>query len=69
MKYTPHNTAFLIRRYGIHVSQTSTHSYAYHSPPQGICIVLELGGAPGDGICLCQVDKVGGEDQAQKADV
>lgn len=55
--------------YGINIRQTSAHSYAYHSPPQGICIVSELRGAPADGIRLCQVHKVRGEDQAQKADV
>lgn len=53
----------------IRVKQAQTHSYSYHSPPQGICIVLELGGAPADGVRLCQVHKVRGEDQAEKADV
>lgn len=69
MRNVPHKQAFLISTYGINIRQTSTHSYAYHSPPQGICIVSELRGAPADGIRLCQVHKVRGEDQAQKADV
>lgn len=68
-KYAPHQTAFLISTYGININQTSTHSYSYHSPPQGICIVPEVSGAPADGIRLCQVHKVRGEDKAQKADV
>lgn len=67
--YSTHQTAFLISAYGINISRISTHSYSYHSPPQGICIVLELGGAPADSVCLCQVHKVRGEDQAQEADV
>lgn len=69
LKNTPIKIAFLISMYGMCIRQTSAHSYAYHSPPQGICIVSELSGAPADGIRLCQVHKVRGEDQAQKADV
>lgn len=47
-----------------------THTDSYHSPPQGISVVPKLGGAVAvDCIFLCQVDKVRGEDQAQKANV
>lgn len=49
---------------------THTQAVSYHSPPQGISIVFKLGGAAAVAcIFLCQVDKVRGEDQAQKANV
>lgn len=51
------------------MNPTSTHSGSYHSPPQGVRVVPEVGGAPADGVRLCQVHKVRGEDQAEKADV
>ncbi len=51
-------------------THTQTHTDSYHSPPQGIGIVSKLGGAAAvDCVFLCQVDKVRGEDQAQKANV
>lgn len=52
------------------VNKTHTNRYSYHSPPQGIGIVSKLYGAAAvDCIFLCQVDKVRGEDEAQKANV
>ena len=39
----------------------------YHTPPQGVCIAGEVGGA--FIFFLGQVYKIGGEDEAQEPDV
>jgi len=51
------------------VSRRQTSQDTYHSPPEGVCITVELWPRVRLRVLLRQVHEVRGEDQAQEPDV